>query len=290
MSWTKIEKDFLIANYSNMGLGWCMNKLQKTNGQIRSTASRLGLKQNKNSDFFKDWQERAKLSKVGKKRPIQSAVMKKRYQEFGNPSLTKWAKDNSAIISARVKKFIADNGHPKGMLGKCHSLETRNIISANSKLMWLNMSEKQKDEFSLRASIMGNKQTMNRANASWKCGWRDIGSVKKYYRSRWEANYARYLEWLKSNNQIADWKHEPKTFWFNGIKRGCMSYLPDFWIKELNNSESYHEVKGWMDDRSITKIKRMAKYHPNIKLVVIDSKSYKSLEKKLSGLIVGWEI
>jgi hypothetical protein len=128
-----------------------------------------------------------------------------------------------------------------------------------------------------------------RLNASWKAGWREIGGTRKYYRSMWEANYAYYLQWLKELGHIADWKHEPKTFWFEGIKRGCVSYLPDFWIREVNGSEAYHEVKGWMDDRSVTKLKRMAKYHPTVKLVVIDSKAYAAIKRSCQGLVPGWE-
>jgi hypothetical protein len=286
--WTDAEKESLINNYPTMGIKWCMGELQKSNGQVRTMACRLNLKQNKNSEFFKAWQEKARLSKIGKKRPVHSAVMKKRAVEFGHtfPEMTE---ERKKIIGERTKKRIATFGHPKGMLGKTHTKEAKEVMGQHSKSMWANMSEEKKDAHSLRMSIAGAKQTMNRANASWKAAWRDIGSERKYYRSAWEANYARYLEWLKSKKQIADWKHESKTFWFEGIKRGCMSYLPDFWVKELNGSESYHEVKGWMDDRSKTKIKRMAKYHPDTKLIVIDNKAYKSLAKQLSGFIEGWE-
>ena len=122
-----------------------------------------------------------------------------------------------------------------------------------------------------------------------KSGWREIGEKRKYYRSRWEANYARYLEWLKSIGEIYGWEHEPETFWFDGVRRGCVSYLPDFRIYEKSGAVVYHEVKGWMDPKSITKIKRMAKYHPSVKLIVIDQKAYKSLAKQVSGLIKGWE-
>lgn len=286
--WTDSEKEFLFENYPNMGMKWCMEKLQKSNGQIRTMAWRLNIKQDRSSEFFKAWQEKARLSKIGKKRPVQSAVMKKRAEEFGSP-FPEMTEERKKIIGERTKKRIATFGHPKGMLGKTHTKEAKEVMGQHSKNMWGNMSEEKKDAHSLRSSILASKQTMNRANASWKAAWRDIGSERKYYRSAWEANYARYLEWLKSKKQIAEWKHEPKTFWFVGIKRGCMSYLPDFWVKELNGSESYHEVKGWMDDRSITKIKRMAKYHPDTKLIVIDSKAYKALAKQLSGLIDGWE-
>lgn len=133
------------------------------------------------------------------------------------------------------------------------------------------------------------KLVNNRDGCTWKQGWRDIGGNHKYFRSKWEANYARYLEFLKQHHQIKDWKHEPKTFWFGNIKRGCCSYLPDFEIINNDNSIEYHEVKGWYDSRSKTKIKRMAKYYPEIKLVVIFGKEYKLIENQVKYLIKDWE-
>lgn len=124
----------------------------------------------------------------------------------------------------------------------------------------------------------------------WKCGWREIGGYKKYYRSRWEANYARFLEVERLRGEVVEWKHEPTTFWFEGIKRGVTNYLPDFYVKYSDEREEYHEVKGWMDAKSATKIKRMAKYHPQIKLVVIDKRLYMQLEKKYEKVIEGWEL
>jgi len=120
-------------------------------------------------------------------------------------------------------------------------------------------------------------------------GWVTLGGRQIYFRSTWEANYGRYLEWLKAKGQIAAWEHEPDTFWFDGIKRGVVSYLPDFKVTETNGSIVYHEVKGHMDDRSRTKIKRMAKYHPTVKLIVIDGPAYKALARQLRGLVLGWE-
>lgn len=124
---------------------------------------------------------------------------------------------------------------------------------------------------------------------TWKAGWREIGGKKKYFRSRWEANYARYLEYLKKHKEIKEWDHEPETFWFDGIKRGCRSYLPDFRVTLNNGEVEFYEVKGWMDDRSKTKIKRMAKYHPDIKLIVIQEKEYNFIKKAVSPLIPDWE-
>jgi hypothetical protein len=126
-------------------------------------------------------------------------------------------------------------------------------------------------------------------NATWKAGWREIGNVRKYYRSQWEANYAAYLEFLKKHKHILDWQHESETFWFDGIKRGVCSYLPDFKVTNLDGSVEFHEVKGYMDNRSSTKIKRMAKYHPHIKLVVVKAKQYGEIKNKLGAYIQNWE-
>jgi hypothetical protein len=113
--------------------------------------------------------------------------------------------------------------------------------------------------------------------------------VNCYFRSRWEANYARYLELLRQHGKITSWDHEPETFWFNGVKRGCVSYLPDFKVTMPDGSIEYHEVKGWMDAKSKTKIKRMAKYHPSVKLIVIATKEYNALKKTAAAVIGDWE-
>lgn len=102
--------------------------------------------------------------------------------------------------------------------------------------------------------------------------WQTLGENTCYFRSNWEYKFARYLEWLKVNNLIQEWQYEPKTFWFEGIKRGVVSYKPDFYVLELNGNHHWAEVKGYMDPKSKTKIKRMAKYHPREKLHIIDKK------------------
>lgn len=122
-----------------------------------------------------------------------------------------------------------------------------------------------------------------------KSGWVELGGKKIYARSGWEANYARFLQLQKDSAQISEWQHEPDTFWFDGIKRGVRSYLPDFKVTTLSGDIEYHEVKGWMDSKSKTKIKRMKKYHPTVKLVVIDASSYRKLASKVKHVVTGWE-
>jgi len=123
----------------------------------------------------------------------------------------------------------------------------------------------------------------------WRQGWREVGSRKIFFRSSWECNYARYLEYLKLQGQISKWDHEPKTFWFEGIKRGCVSYLPDFRIERLNGSHYWVEVKGWMTAKSKTKIKRFKKYYPSEELHIVDKKWFLENSSKLKLIIEQWE-
>lgn len=112
-----------------------------------------------------------------------------------------------------------------------------------------------------------------------KSGKYKIGNQIIFFRSKWEANYALYLEYLKNHNKIIKWEYEKDTFVFDKIKRGTRAYLPDFKITNNNKTIVYHEIKGYFDKKSKTKIKRMAKYYPEIRLKIIDEVAYKSLQK-----------
>lgn len=125
--------------------------------------------------------------------------------------------------------------------------------------------------------------------STWKQEWRVIDGRRIFFRSRWEFRYALYLQLLKERGEIKDWQHEPKTFWFEGIKRGTNNYKPDFLVTHKNDSEEWIEVKGYMDSKSATKIKRMAKYFPDIKLRVVDKSFFSKFSKPLKILIKDWE-
>jgi hypothetical protein len=121
-----------------------------------------------------------------------------------------------------------------------------------------------------------------------KAAWREIGGKKHYFKSIWEANYARYLQWKKEKGEIKEWHYEPKDFWFEDIKRGVRSYKPDFLVEELNETSVWYEVKGFYDARSLTKIKRFRKYYPLETLFLIDSEWFNSYGK-MYGSIMEWE-
>jgi len=286
--WTTEAEGFLRENYSVKGKMWCAEQMGLREGQIRSKAARLGLRSIGSSEAWKRGRVAMGKTRTGEKRPAQSEVMKRLHREG------KIKRTEAGLQSFRdqMKEWHRTHEHPRGALGMRHTAEAKARISENSLKTWDRMTEEEKGDRNmkiLKTREANGTLTMERPSASWKAGWREIGGTKKYYRSRWEANYAHYLQWLKERKQIADWKHEPKTFWFEGIKRGVMTYLPDFWVLETNGSEAYHEVKGWMDDASKTKIRRMAKYHPDVRLIVIDAKGYRALARSLLGLVPGWE-
>ncbi len=108
----------------------------------------------------------------------------------------------------------------------------------------------------------------------------DLGG--QYFRSAWEANYARYLTFTKTR-----WEYEKQTFWFEKIRRGVRSYTPDFYLPD---QKVFHEVKGWMDKKSATKLKRMRIYYPSETVHVIGREFFKQANKQgLCRLIPHWE-
>lgn len=201
--------------------------------------------------------------------------------------------DAEALAAFKRLPKWQNRPHPKGMAGKSHSKATKASLAAASTARWASLSEDERAAHTLKAMkanvAKNGRISVQNGRGSWKAGWRDVGGQRAFFRSRWEANYAHYLEWLRVNGQIASWEHEPETFWFEAIKRGVRSYLPDFLVTEVNGSKAYHEVKGWMDSRSKTTIRRFGKYYPQHKLIVVDSVAYRAIKRKVAGMIEGWE-
>jgi len=98
-----------------------------------------------------------------------------------------------------------------------------------------------------------------------KGGFRD--DIGIYVRSSWEHNYALYLNWLKDNGKIKAWSYETETF-------------PHI---------EFHEVKGYMDKTSRTKLKRMAKYYPEIKIRLVDAAVMRDLNVLFRKTLPHWE-
>ena len=134
------------------------------------------------------------------------------------------------------------------------------------------------------------KDKLGLKDTAYKQFWAVVGDKEPmYFRSSWEFYYSLFLEKLKQQKKILDWEHEPQCFFYEQIKRGTRSYLPDFRVTYLDGTQEYVETKGYMDSASKTKIKRMRIYYPEIKLRVVEKewfrqnlKACKALEPLLS--------
>jgi hypothetical protein len=185
------------------------------------------------------------------------------------------------------------NVHPRGMLGKTHSDEYRKVQQERMKKQWQdpgfypNTKAGKQDLSDRLKAIRASNRITNPYSRALKGTREDLGM---FFKSRWEANFARYLNLLKRTGNIHDWSYEKERFEFHKIKRGTRSYCPDFKVWDTPVSVPYfYEVKGWMDKKSMTRLKRMRIYYPSIKIIVIGPAEYKDIKNKVSALIPHWE-
>lgn len=201
---------------------------------------------------------------------------------------------SSEACSANVKQWLSENPHPRGMAGKKKTPESIELTRQSSLRAWANPASKfnSKDYRKKLSERMSAAQAAGILRQGYSRGSAgrcpELGP--KYFRSSWERNYARYLNFLLEKGEIAKWEYEPDTFWFTAILRGVRSYKPDFKIwGRVDSAPYYVEIKGWMDAKSKTKLKRMKKYHPHIRVDVVEQKQMKALAQTIGPLLPGWE-
>ncbi len=279
-----LEAPLVLDDWTDDELRQLMTSYAAPRPNLESLAKRLGRHK---TNICRKARELGLTDKKRGKRPVQFKL---------NYILPIGSPEHLARASLRMKKWHKENEHPRGMAGKKHTKETLDVLSVKSRERWgdpgskLNSDgnkQRMSDQMLARniAGIMQGKGSYSRVR-----GGRRADLDNKYFRSRWEANYARYLNWLVAKKEIAGWEFEPKTFYFEAIKRGTRSYTPDFRIQNNDGSFEWHEVKGWMDQKSQTKLNRMAKYYPDEKIVLKREDFFRSIKKSgLNRLIGGWE-
>lgn len=116
----------------------------------------------------------------------------------------------------------------------------------------------------------------------------DLGG--RFFRSKWEANIARWLNHLIVAERVREWQYEPQEFVFSSIKRGTGKfYKPDFKIVYDDGEVVFWEVKGYMDAASKTKLRRMKKFYPEVKVEIVDKAAYEDIQRDACRIIPGWE-
>jgi hypothetical protein len=122
---------------------------------------------------------------------------------------------------------------------------------------------------------IGGRPTSPRA-ARGKSGIRPDISPDLYFFSRWEANFARILNFLGMR-----WKFQPKVFQLETQK-----YTPDFYLPD---ADEYIEIKNFLSDYSKNRDEEFRRCFPNIKLTLILKPEYLKLQEKFLPLIKTWE-
>lgn len=89
------------------------------------------------------------------------------------------------------------------------------------------------------------------------------------YRSKWEWEYARYLDLLKAAKQVDGWWYEEHSFL---IGVGA-SYTPDFLVVWAGNRAEYHEVKGYRREAAMVRLRAAALAHPDEVFVLVTKKA-----------------
>lgn len=185
-----------------------------------------------------------------------------------------WIKGLTKETDERVKK-----------MAKKQSETMKTQYKRGKRVVWSEGLTKETDEriklSSERASNTILEQYKNGRKVSeknykfYKSGFReDLGH---YVRSSWEANFARILKF----NKIS-YKYEKKRF-----DLGYAIYVPDFYLPKSNE---YYEIKGYLRKGSKEKLEFFHKLYPDIKLTLINKKSYKKLEQKYQNIIPKWEV
>ena len=93
---------------------------------------------------------------------------------------------------------------------------------------------------------------------------------------------------MKKHGEIKDFSYEPtipatgtKFFDFPSKKHGTTRYKPDFMVVTKTGITEFHEVKGYIDSKSKTKLKLMIKHYPNIILKLIEKKNISTYKRFL---------
>lgn len=271
-TWTSDQDAWLTENYPLQTVKWCALQLKLNESQVRNRTIylKLGVKNKK-------WNEQ------------EINFLIKNYENLGVQECTKYLNRNENSIANKAKLL-------KLKLKK----ETYTRLQANNtnkfwekwkkpeNKEWMELYRQKQSDRMVQAHRNGGFP-LRGANRNIKTGKRtDLNNV--FFRSGWEANYARYLNFLIKHKQIYKWEYEPDRFIFEQVTRGTRSYCPDFKVWESSDSMPYYiEIKGWMSPKSQTQLKRMAKYYPDIKIILIKEKEYKAIKRDVQSLIPGWE-
>lgn len=293
-NWTDEEKEYLRNNIHKT-VAELAKDLNGSENSVRIHKNTLGLKRGNCPPFTEEEKKIIKevystgqgvdLTALSTYLNRLKTSIGKIAHEMGLSHYGNYTNNESRIRGERMSIMVKSIEHPRGMLGKKHTEETRKYLSEFHKKRASQMTYEEKHAIAMKGvKVKREKGSFNTSsNAYSRCKQGKRKDLNQYFRSSWEANIARYL-----NFHNIKWLYEFKRFDFNDEATGVLSYQPDFYLSDL---DIWIEVKGWMDDKSKQRLFLFEKYYPNEnnKLVLIDSKQYYIIEKRYKNIIPNWE-
>lgn len=94
----------------------------------------------------------------------------------------------------------------------------------------------------------------------------------KLLKSDAEYSFALLMDALIKTGEVVEVEYEPKPFYFDGIRRGTVSYTPDFRVLwKAEDCNTYYEIKTGtaIAPKDITKWKRFQSRYPEEKLILV---------------------
>ncbi|WP_353540374.1 hypothetical protein [Deinococcus xinjiangensis] len=194
-----------------------------------------------------------------------------------------------AIQLGRTAKAVLDRAGKLGILEHPDKRSKKDLAKIAARQAELSLKKRVTNTAgTLPLSQEYPDRTVTQSTGKWQSGWYKIGEHQFYFRSKWEANYAHYLEWRCLRGEILKWEYEVDLFVFHEVQSGNRVYKPDFKVWTSETEFYYDEVKGWNDPGSKTRLRRMAKYYPEVTVNLIDGPVYHEIKNKLGHVIPGW--
>jgi len=295
----KATDEQIVESYKKFGSIWKVAKEYSMCGQgVWERLRRLGVStENKNKWTDEQIKELIKTYLMNKDSPIDLESLAKRLGKLESNICRKArsiglktnrgrkvSEKQRKIRSENMKKWIKENGHPRGNYKGGKQLKTCLYCGKNFKVF-----PGSKQKYCSKSCTHHHPQSQKNQGYSKSGKRKDLNN--QYFRSRYEANYARYLNFaIKNDGEIERWEFESETFEFKNIKRGTRFYTPDFKVYFKDGRIEYHEVKGWDYPKGITARKRFSKYYPELKLVLISKEWFAGVKRHgMDKLIPGWE-
>lgn len=266
--YTRKELKILRENYKDLSYRELGELLGRTEASVRTKVSDAGFEL-KRENYWSEAEVEWLIESYHRSKNTQNLNLSLLSQKLGKlkSNVCRKARDlgltdrhrtlteeQKHMLGERSQEWHKNNEHPRGMLGKTHSDEVKKMFSLTRRGRKLNLTSEGRQALSANAR-KNIKKLMSSGNmySRTKSGKReDLNNT--FFRSSWEANYARYL-----NYQNIRWEFEPKEFIFKEEVRGTKTYIPDFYLPV---TREWVEVKGWLDAKSKSKLLKFKKYYP----------------------------